>query len=193
MKKKLFIALESIIYIAFLVGDIFNIFNTTYLKYLGIILCFLYSLTNKKIYGIFSFTFTLLADFFLLVKNDNYSLGILFFIVVQIIYTYYLHNLNCNDLLLFRILLPIILILIIKPHDTQSILALIYFPQLVISTLTSFKKDKLLALGLLLFVCCDICVGLHNILAYSKIIAILQWLFYLPSQVLISLAIKKSS
>ena len=193
--KKIFILLETIIYITFMYADYFNLFDTTVLKYLGIILCLLYCLLNKKIYGIISFSFTLIADYFLLVKLDNYPLGILSFIVVQIIYAIYTNTLVKKSCLLFRVCVPLLLVLIIKPKDLTTTLSLIYFPQLVITALASIKytKNRLLTIGLILFVGCDICVGLHNLDLYSKWYALGQWFFYLPSQVLIALAIKNKA
>ena len=50
-------------------------------------------------------------------------------------------------------------------------------------------------LGLLLFVGCDVCVGLHNLaglpVPLSAFAQVGMWLFYLPSQVLIVLSIPK--
>ena len=47
--------------------------------------------------------------------------------------------------------------------------------------------------GLLLFVGCDLCVGLHNLAGIPAPLAAFarvgMWLFYLPSQVLITLSI----
>lgn len=54
--------------------------------------------------------------------------------------------------------------------------------------------------GLVLFVCCDLCVGLQNLSAFpSRVRArrlfafarVGMWLFYLPSQVLITLSAGK--
>lgn len=192
MKKKIFIIIETIIYITFMYADYFNKFDTTILKYFGILLCFIYCLINRKIYGILSFAFTLIADYFLLVRLDNFPLGISSFIVVQIIYANYTKTLTRKYCLLFRVCVPLLLIIIIKPNDLTTTLSLIYFPQLLISAFASIKytHNTLLSIGLLLFVGCDICVCLHNLDLYNKYYALGQWFFYLPSQVLIALAIK---
>ena len=44
------------------------------------------------------------------------------------------------------------------------------------------------AIGLLLFTCCDICVGAWNLGLLPGFTRIGMWLFYLPSQVLIVLS-----
>ncbi len=59
------------------------------------------------------------------------------------------------------------------------------------------KAMLIFSLGLILFVCCDICVGFNNLAAYLpvdglegvlKFAAVGMWAFYLPSQVMISLS-----
>lgn len=192
MSNHFFITLQTCVFIDFMVKDIFfsNI-DSKYIKYLGIIYCLLYCLINRKKFAILSFSFTLLADYFLLIRNNNYPIGIFFFIIVQIIYAIYLYKNECKLFLIYRILIPLVLILILRTNDLTTTLALIYFPQLVLNALSSLKNknQRLLSLGLILFIGCDICVGLHNIYEYNKLIAIGQWLFYLPSQVLIALSI----
>ena len=58
------------------------------------------------------------------------------------------------------------------------------------------KRNILFFIGLILFLCCDLCVGLFNFsevgitlpAALEKVIAPAMWLFYLPSQVLITIS-----
>ena len=56
-------------------------------------------------------------------------------------------------------------------------------------------RGRMFGLGLLLFVGCDVCVGLHNLAGLpaplSAFAQVGMWLFYLPSQVLIVLSIPK--
>ena len=93
--KKLFISIESFIYVCFLVLDIISI-NSKYIKYLGIILCFIYCLNNKNKYRITAMFFTVIADYFLLIKDDYYLVGVLSFIIVQALYYLYLNNKYLN-------------------------------------------------------------------------------------------------
>lgn len=190
--KKLFIIIESIIYLTFLVLDIKGI-SSTIVKYIGILLCFVYTLINKKNYGRIALFFTCLADLFLLVLNKYYIVGVSFFIFVQVTYIFYLDKLNIDLHFKLRILIPLIACIVLAFLNNLSLLNIIvlfYFSQLVISALSLVnKKHKLLCLGLCLFACCDICVGLHNIYIHNSLIAFGQWFFYLPSQVLITLFI----
>ena len=62
------------------------------------------------------------------------------------------------------------------------------------------RRGRCFGLGLLLFVGCDLCVGLHNLAAVLPVVdtgplfsfaQVGMWLFYLPSQVLITLSVRK--
>ena len=77
-------------------------------------------------------------------------------------------------------------------------LALVYFPELVCNAAAALslgRRGRMFGLGLLLFVGCDVCVGLHNLAGLpaplSAFAQVGMWLFYLPSQVLIVLSIPK--
>lgn len=192
--KKHFLILETIIYALFITLDIHKV-DSTYIKYLGIILCLIFAIYNRKKIRIISMIFTLIADYFLLVINSYYEIGLLSFIVVQMCYIYFLGNISNKHLktyLLIRVVFVIFGSIILYISNNMSILnelVLIYFSSLLISAVQSwFSGNKVLAIGLSLFVCCDICVGLHNISATYTVASFLMWVFYLPSQVLIVLA-----
>ena len=60
----------------------------------------------------------------------------------------------------------------------------------------SGSENKLFFAGLCVFLCCDICVGLHNISAelpewLRRAADIGMWTFYLPSQVMLVLSGKE--
>ncbi|MCD7840176.1 MAG: hypothetical protein LUG46_06045, partial [Erysipelotrichaceae bacterium] len=100
-----------------------------------------------------------------------------------------------NDLWILRIILPLLIIFLTSISNPIDILAIIYFPQLLINTMIAWKDYKnigfIFTIGLTLFVCCDICVGLFNITDIGLVhefTRIGMWLFYLPSQVLIVLS-----
>ena len=192
--KKSFIITESLIFIAFIVMDLLKI-DSTFIKYFGIILCFLYALYNRKKFQSASMIFTLIADFFLLILNDYYEIGVSSFIIVQFIYLYFLGNINSayfNMFLYIRgylIIVGSILLYMFKAMSLLNELVLIYFVNLIMNAIYAYViKNKTPALGLILFVCCDVCVGLHNINAAYSLATFLMWVFYLPSQVLIVLA-----
>lgn len=194
MKRKFFIISESFLYILFIVLDLLKI-NSSYIKYMGIILCFLFALTNHKQPFVISTIFTLIADFFLLIIDKYYEVGVLNFIVVQITYLYFLGNIDkgyFNMFLYIRglfIIAAMAILYFLHQLTLLNGLVAIYFINLVLNCIQAFVlKQKTLALGLLLFVCCDVCVGLHNISSSYTIATFLMWVFYLPSQVLIVLA-----
>lgn len=190
---KYFITIESIMYISFIVLDILNI-NSSYIKYLGIILCFTYSVLNKNKIISLALLFTLISDYFLLLKEDNYILGVTTFLIVQLIYVFFLHNNECNNLYKIRLSIYVVIVLIfsILKLPILYLITLLYFSTLVMNAIASLsnKKLKIMSIGFFLFIGCDICVGLHNILnngTLYNIVTIMMWIFYLPSQVLISI------
>ena len=197
MSKKLFIISEIFIYFIFIILDILNI-NSTYIKYLGIIFCFIYSFNSRNKLFRLSTLFTLIADLFLLVLDSNYELGVTSFIVVQIIYVILLNGLDTNYfkqflfLRLFILVIGLVILYLTNSLSMLNVLVIIYFSNLFVSAIESFlTKNKLLFIGLSLFVCCDVCVGLHNLNVSNFIYnfaTFMMWVFYLPSQVLIVLS-----
>lgn len=192
--KKVFVLLESLIYVSFIVFDLLKI-DSTYIKYLGIVLCFLFAFFNKKKYRTISMFFTLIADLFLLVLNKNYEVGVASFIIVQTTYMFfekYLDSVYFNKFIYIRfttILVGTIILYLTSNLTLLNELVLIYFSSLLFNTIYSYSIKKIiLALGLTLFVCCDICVGIHNINVANNLATFLMWFFYLPSQVLIVMA-----
>ena len=76
-------------------------------------------------------------------------------------------------------------------------LALAYFSNFLCNTIQSWalpgRRLRLFSLGLTLFLCCDICVGVFNSPGIAPgwlehFSGIGMWLFYLPGQVLIALS-----
>ena len=189
MYKKSFILCESLIYITFIVFDILNK-DSLYIKYLGIVVCFLFSLKSKNIASIALAT-TLCADFFLLVLNKHYEIGLLFFIITQLTYCFYLNNKNYLYVRFICFVFGLIVLFVANNISLLNVLVIFYFSNLLINCIESFKlKDKTLFVGLLLFVCCDICVGLFNTNVSTSLynfVSFMMWVFYLPSQVLICL------
>lgn len=203
---KVFIVLETILYllihleiVAWGVG----------LRYVTIVLCFLFVLLFTR--GLDSnllkiaFFFTIVADFFLLVIDKYYIFGLLAFVFGQIIYAYRLllnNPIQIKKRILFYIITIIfaelIFILIFRDKvDFLMVISLMYFMILlnnVINSFIFFKNNYLFALGLILFLLCDIFVGLYNIELYLDFTLFLKldlaWIFYIPSQVLIALSAK---
>ena len=212
-----FILLEIALYLSFLFIDkgifVTRIESST-LKYAGISLCLAFSLycliRKSKMVNCFipiALVFTLISDYFLLFNtNQNlYVYGLITFITTQLIYFAFILYLRKNKLellinLLVRFLLTIAALGVafyLNYSDVLTILALVYFVELLSNFLYStflIKLDKeylIFSLGLLLFISCDINVGLNNVHLFDGIdyslVNFLMRVFYLPSQVLLSL------
>ncbi len=157
-----------------------------------------------------AFLFTALADLCMIILNLN-TLGIMIFCVVQI--TYIIRHRRAiggkSDLsflvvtMMFIILIAIFFISKLSIEDLAYggikkitvIIGAFYAAILLYSVYTGWKTLKgtfypmgsryLIAVGITLFLLCDINVALSII---SKKLSILIWIFYLPSQVLLVLS-----
>lgn len=210
--------IEVILYITFLILDLNNI-DSSIIKYLIILLNFIFGLIyftfildkekrKNKIPLILSLFFTIFSDYFLLI-NKNYDLfiyGVSIFIIVQTCYFIFniiINSLNVKEIIIniiIRIVLSIISLIVVFYlfNDLFSLLnalVIIYFINLLINFLTSLTYIKrnfsniYLSIGFLLFILCDLNVGLYN-LNGSYISGILMWAFYVPSQYFLLMSIK---
>lgn len=202
--------IELILYLSFLCIDIFfNQINTTYIKYSCIILLFIFSFIYYKKWDLrhisfrFAYLFTLIADLFLLVLNNDYIIGVSFFLLAQISYFIYLnHNEDKKRIIkyltiYFILAMPtsIIASILLQPFDILYIIVSFYFSLLIINCISCFEKRKEIGLslfiGFFLFILCDINVGLNNLDYINSnslllyLVSIAMWLFYLPSQCII--------
>ena len=217
----------GVLYFTFLYMDLFNIqvfMSSNMIKFICIILCFIISiltrehaLCNRDIsllqIGLF---ITILADLLLLILDSHYILGITLFCIVQIIYSirYDVGNTRSTirKFIIIFVAIPIGYIVInifIMKVDFLFMIGLYYVVCLLTSLTKAIKAYKykiypnpnrhMIALGMILFLMCDINVALYNIIGFisltGKFINILynisfisMWLFYLPSQVLLSLS-----
>lgn len=198
----LFIALELVMYISYLTAD-FGFFDadSSKLKYLSIFLCLVFSAVFTAQGGerliTSAMVFTLAADYLLLVRNSDYALGLALFCAVQVIYFYVIYRENGKAFVPLRIGLFAAAFVLLWLFDIQSwfnALAAFYFTSFVCNVIQSIGfKSKLFSMGLLLFLCCDICVGIFNLprLAGTGLYSFAtvgMWLFYLPGQVMIALS-----
>ena len=205
---------------------LFADFYTTYVCFSVVITCFLASLIfikDSKYNFLVSIAlfFTIVSDFFLVVLFSYYpheffqSLAVTTFSVTQLCYFAYL-IVNTTGKQIQRhitirmvscvvaIFLPIFIL-----HESANYLALIsmfYFANLLVSTVYAFrdyKKSPLFAIGLAMFVLCDIFVGMkmghgvfftlpENSFLYKLFFSDFNfmWLFYTASQTLIVLSLK---
>ncbi len=209
--------IELIIYISFLYLEFYKNNINNYLKYFLIMINFLFGLiyliknySKEKLFLVLGLLFTIGSDYFLLFKNSNkeYCIGISIFIIVQLMY--FIYNFLSNKLYLNEIIIEIIIriFLIIvslifvyyflnKYFNLVNVLAISYFINLLINFLECiffFKRNKkrniILIIGFLLFILCDLSVGLYN-LKLIDAFKHLMWIAYAPSQFLLLYSIKE--
>ncbi|MDO5292129.1 MAG: lysoplasmalogenase family protein [bacterium] len=149
--------------------------------------------------------FTLVSDTFLLL-TDYKELGVSTFIVVQLCYWYRLHKYKMTDLgITFLIWTCVVVGISIArlPLDFLLLITAFYFICLLRNVWYSLSHggNLLFRIGLVLFLLCDLNVGLFNLTQYVSVSAtlgqflyscssVLIWVFYLPSQVCLSLSSK---
>ncbi len=201
----LFLVLEGAVYAAFLAMDLAGLGGLSiWPKYAGILLCLAFACLAAVRGGDrlipFALACTALADLFLLVLNRYYPLGVAIFLVVQTLYLLRLRRDGSDSAPWLRAGLALILALAVYGLGLLSplnLLVCLYFSQLLSNTCLAWtvkgRSQRLFALGLTLFVGCDVCVGLFNLSglvpdALYHFARVGMWLFYLPSQVLIALS-----
>lgn len=205
----LFVMAEVILYIIFFVQDIEQV-PSEKTKYFTICLCLLmavYIFVKQKAWLLMvAMVFTLIADTFLLLLNNNYLVGVLAFCVVQIIYAARLVLVSGRWTIILRLILFGLALFILKMVEVTELVAVASawsYTWLLSNVIHSFiigkryMGGKVFAWGLLLFLCCDTCVGINNVqdflvdFPFPDIIPVASfgmWLFYLPSQILIVLS-----
>lgn len=203
------------LYIDAVSKDLGNIYSLR-LKYFTIILCFIISLSiashgysreDKFLVQLARF-FTLIADYFLVISN-NFNAGVFFFCLVQI--TYIIRHSMMEDkryknfiFFITALAAALIIALNIKMPSIDKgliVLAFVYASLLTTSLYCSISTVKrgrypkkaswIISLGMFLFFMCDLNVGLFNVIEDGNIkffIGFLMWLFYVPSQLLLSLS-----
>lgn len=215
MVRRLFWLTEALLYAAFLALDLQSAGAgwSRALKYASILLCFAFvwaeaADADGRLVGA-ALGMTLAADWFLLVLDRWYLAGVCAFCVVQALYLARIHRLRGGRLkgtLLLRGLLALGaegLLAALGLWEPLTAAAALYFTQLLANAWESLQLGRQyagFALGLCLFVCCDLCVGLRNLSAFLPetgqgglfvFARVGMWLFYLPSQVLIASSVRK--
>lgn len=224
---KILLIIIVMLYFSFLYMDIFKIGTalvSNRLKFISMILIFIISLIKKEdalelrdIYllqvGLF---LTIFADLFLLILDNYYIIGIALFSIVQILYSiryeYKKAKLIIKNFIIIFIVLIFIYIIInsfIVKVDLLIAISFYYAICLLTSVIKGIKvyiyeyyptpNRQMIALGMVLFLLCDINVALYNIIEFlslkGKFVGLLyniffisMWLYYLPSQVLLSIS-----
>lgn len=202
----LFLALEAALYAAFLIWDLtIGGRGSNPIKYAGILLCLGYALYASRRGGSrlvpAALTLTALADVFLLLLDRHYALGVLLFCGVQALYLVRIvRHPGGRSLWGLRIALFLLALLVLHGLGLLiplNILALFYFTNFLCNALASLgcrgRNMGLFSVGLWLFLCCDLCVGLFQSPelispGLESFVRVGMWLFYLPAQVLIALS-----
>ena len=183
-------------------------------SYGAVILCFLaaalllYKFRNREyVYLLTAFLFTLGADFFLVLLDDLYEVSVTVFIGAQVFHflrisagdtRFFLRSLCCR---LGFVLVAILLCFIFAPEEYLFFVGSIYAVNLlwnfidgVIKTVKCHEHWPLIP-GFFLFILCDLSVAMNGVGGAFGIpqdvrftVAGLIWIFYLPSQVLITLS-----
>lgn len=208
----IFILTEAAIYIAFNAIAASGGNDPIYLKYASVLVCLAfaggmcYFCGRDGIVLTVALAFTAFSDYFILVLDDLYELGVSTFIITQCAYLYRLYADRRDKLyisLSVRVLLVAILLTVLKLYAVLDFLVAVVATYIVMlfvnmaEALTLARlgyKNTLFALGMVLFFCCDICVGLNNFESVLGIelsrgllafVSYAMWAFYLPSQVCI--------
>ena len=181
---RLFLAAQGALYLWFLRCDLLNMGDTRWIKYASIVLCFLFAAYQAARGGdrltAAALAFTLGADAFLLLLDRYYPLGIGLFCVAHLLYRGRIGREGGGAR-------PCLLIL-------PALCGLLLAGNVFLSWRRLHGRGgRLLAVGLTLLLCCDVCVGLHNLsgpvpAAVAAFADVGMWLFYLPSQVCVALS-----
>ena len=196
-----------------------GVFNTI-VSFSAVVCAFLYSLLNyskKNILIVIGLLTTVCADIFLVVVDPmKQNLAMSFFSITQICYLIYIYNSQNKFQQKIHIIVRTITvvisllatIIVLKDNtDFLSLISLFYYANLVVNIIFAFvvkNKNILLIIGLILFACCDFVIGISimndSYLSLKEGTFLyfianpgfnLAWIFYVPSQTLISLSIKK--
>ena len=213
-----FILVQTVIYIVYNVLSAKQPKDPIEIKYAGILLCLAVSAVmiyfNRdadSVIATAAMVFTAISDLFILVLDDYFKIGLATFIVAHSLYFYRLYHGRAKKIwisLAVRAVVAAALIGIVCGvfgADLLIVEAGIYLVLLVGNCVESLimcnrgLKNILFAIGLLLFLGCDICVGLKHgsmvgVNLSPKIydfVVYMIWVFYLPSQVLITCALLK--
>lgn len=224
-----FIAAELFLYLIFMKGDLYGYPKTdtvTILKFVSILLCNVFVLAgafkyrkmdNYLLAG--ALLFTGVSDYFLLFTN-NFTFGMFTFCIVQILYLVRLWLLEEGNnkgkrgiaiRFLINVLLWALALLVFfelkVPVNLLLTIAVFYFLSISHNVITAVKnaayrpdrRNLVFAAGMVLFLLCDINVGIYNMSGFVPVgnvvfeklyhfAEVAMWLFYLPAQVCIAIS-----
>lgn len=202
----LFLAGECLLYLAFLAVDLWGWGSSNALKYASILLCLAFALWSALVWRgerliCLALGLTAWADWYLLVCNRRYALGVGIFCGVQLCYLVRILRENGGrswwGARLFLSLGAVGTLFALGAATLVNVLAAVYFCNFLCNAALSLslkgRRLRLFAVGLVLFLCCDVWVGAFNApellpAAFYAFARVGMWLFYLPAQVLIVLS-----
>lgn len=199
MAKRTFLAVEGILYLWFLWGDLGDR-QTKWVKYLSVLLCFLFALWGAVRSGRgwipAAQAFALAADAFLLLADRWYPLGVAMFCGAHLCWRAELRRNGAGWAAVPWWAAGAGILAWLLAEDLGAAAAAVYAVLLVSNVLWArgmkYSGGELLFAGLALLLCCDLCVAVRNVpgLFPTWLHGMAQmgmWLFYLPSQVCIAL------
>lgn len=213
-----FVVVQTVIYIVYNVLSATKPDDPIEIKYAGILICLAVSAAmiffNRDVDSIIAtaaMVFTAISDLFILVLDAHFKIGLATFIVAHSLYLYRLYHGRVKKIWITLAVRAVVAAVLIGGvcgvfgADLLIIEAGIYIVLLVgncVETLIMCNrglKNILFAIGLLLFLGCDISVGFKHgsmvgVNLAPKIydfVVYMIWVFYLPSQVLITCALLK--
>ena len=222
---KRFIFIEIILYLMFMTIDLFAESDwfgrlSVMLKLSSISLCFLYVVaihTKQKTKDThlmrIILLFTLASDVVLLLTR-YFSLGVIFFILVQVLYAY---RITRKERRLFKAVVFLAIAIgfamfysikkdagyggLVEVGIFYAALFIWNIIELATANRERFTNKRFFFIGLVLYAICDIHVLIYNFPSYFQSNALLQlwygfsgigmWLFYLPGQVLLSMSAQR--
>ncbi|MBQ3309725.1 hypothetical protein IJG78_03550 [Candidatus Saccharibacteria bacterium] len=200
------LAIWILIYLGFVILDAFfpHFWGVTTLKMLGIILCVVYAWQKfkKDSLLIIALAFTLLADTLLALDNTSIA-GVFTFCFAQFFHTARLKKTVPVFLFAyFGIIIIFFSLSVLCNISPIYAIAAVYGTTLITNVILSIRwhhRAKSVAsicamAGFILFLCCDTCVGLSYLAGTAEVLPFFihrlanyfAWVFYYPSQVLIS-------
>lgn len=189
-------------------------------SYAAVLLAFAFAFlfferTPRYLFTQTALLFTIFADYFLVVRGaEEQFLAMLFFSLTQLAYGARLYfeeksPARRNLQLALRIGVSIAVIAVTflvlgGSADRVALISMFYFANLALNAVLAFlrfEKPGFFAIGLALFLCCDVCIGLSLIESYLPLAEgsllyrlahpgfNLAWVFYVPSQALLALSL----
>ena len=203
--EQLFFLYLGTIYIIFILFDCFHIAPhlSAALKYTGIAICLAYVLNKYRndhnlIAALF---FTVIADTILVWTHYEVA-GVIIFCLAQFFHAKRIHNLRTIYFFGFIAFIAIIMTIaylykFVPIYTVATLYAFLLVFNLISAVMYSknhqLKAAFYLKYGFIAFIACDICVALRHIIMDGlapdfilPIVSFLVWVFYLPSQALLS-------